>query len=90
MIDNMCSYATKKERLFNLPFRLIMVGKPGDSKSTTLARMLLDKNFYRHDFEPENIFIFSGSFRGDNESNMIKRELDIPCQNMLMGMTVTI
>ena len=85
MIDSTDNFTTKKERLFNLPMRIIMVGKTGDSKSTTLARMLLDKNFYRDDFEADNIFIFSGSFKGDNKLNIIKRELDIPSQNLIDG-----
>ena len=85
MIDSTDNFTTKKDRLFDMPFRLIMVGKTSDSKSTTLARMLLDKNFYRDDFEPENIFIFSGSFKGDAKLNIIKRELDIPDHNMIDG-----
>ena len=85
MIDSTDNFTTKKERLFDLPMRIIMVGKTGDSKSTTLARMLLDKNFYRDDFEADNIFIFSGSFKGDNKLNIIKRELDIPSQNLIDG-----
>ena len=48
----------------HVPFRLIMVGKTGDSESTMLARMLLDKHFYRDDFQPENIFTFVGSLKG--------------------------
>ena len=85
MIDSSDSYTTSKERLFDLPMRLLIIGKTGDSKSTTLARMLLDPNFYKDDFVPENIYIFSGSFKGDNKLNIIKRELDIPDENIING-----
>ena len=86
MLDPTDSFVTKKDRLFDLPMRILIIAKTGSGgKSTTLARMLLDKHFYRDDFEPDNIFIFSGSFKGDAKLNIIKRELDVPDQNMVDG-----
>ena len=73
----------------HMPFRLIMAGKTGDSESTTLARMLLDKHFYRDDFQPENIFTFVGIKR-NAKLNIMKRELDIPDHDVVDGHNQTL
>ena len=52
MKDNTDSLATKKETIFNLPMRLLLVGKTGDSKSTYLGNLLLRDEYYKQDFEP--------------------------------------
>ena len=83
MIDPTDSFTTDKDRLFSLPMRLLFIAKTGDSKSSTLSRFLLDDNFYRDDFLPENIFIFSGSVKGDYKLSLVKRELDIPDENVI-------
>ena len=83
MIDISDSYATKKDNnLFDLPMRLLMIAKTGDSKSTTLGNYLLKEEAYKDDFEPENVFIFSGSAVGDQKLTTIIEELEIPKQNI--------
>tara|TARA_R110002153_G_C13232279_1_gene489923 strand:- start:46 stop:795 length:750 start_codon:yes stop_codon:yes gene_type:complete len=83
MIDISDSFTTKKDNnLFDLPMRLLMIAKTGDSKSTTLGNYLLKDEAYKNDFEPENVFIFSGSATGDKKLTTIIEELEIPTQNV--------
>ncbi len=81
MKDNTDSYVTKKNPLFNLPMRLVVVAKTGGGKSSLLGNLLLKDEAYKHDFLPENIFIFSGSLAGDKKMKIITRELDIEPEN---------
>ena len=85
MKDNTDSLATKKDTIFNLPMRLLLIGKTGDAKSTYLGNLLLREEYYKDDFEPENIYIFSGSIRGDEKLRIIIEELDIPETNIFDG-----
>ena len=84
MKDKTDSFTTKKPVIFNLPMRLLLIGKTGDSKSTYLGNLLLREEYYKNDFEPENIFVFSGSVKGggDEKLNTIITELEIPSSNI--------
>ena len=81
--DKTDSFTKRKNKTFDLPFRLLIVGKTGMGKTSILYSLLLqdNKEFYRNDFEPDRIFIFSGSLQGDNKLKIIRRELDIPDEN---------
>tara|TARA_R110000796_G_scaffold48556_1_gene116302 strand:- start:756 stop:1508 length:753 start_codon:yes stop_codon:yes gene_type:complete len=81
MKDSSDSYVTKKNPLFNLPMRLIIVAKTGGGKSSLLGNLLLKDDGYKNDFLPENVFIFSGSLQGDVKMKVITRELDIEPEN---------
>ena len=86
MIDNTDSFTTEKDHnLFNLPMRVLMIAKTGDAKSTTLGNLLLKSEGYRDDFEPENIYIFSGSLKGDEKLRIMIQELEIPSSNLFNG-----
>ena len=82
--DNTDSFVKKKKMTFDLPMRLLLTGKTGMGKTNILSNVLLSdsKEFYRNDFEPENIFIFSNSLDGDNKLKIIIKELDIPDENL--------
>ena len=84
--DNTDSFVKKKKQTFDLPMRLLLTGKTGMGKTNILSNLLLNDNkeFYRKDFEPENIFIFSNSLRGggDRKLKIIIKELDIPEENL--------
>ena len=85
MKDDSDNYTTQHE-LFNLPMRLLFIAKTGDAKSTTLGNYLLKDEGYKNNFEPENVYIFSGSLSGDIKMNTIITELDIPIQNTFKKM----
>ena len=85
MKDTTDSNVTKKKNIFDLPMRLLIISKSGDGKSSYLGNLLLRKEFYRDDFLPENIFIFTGSKHGDKKLKTIIDELDIEDSNVVDG-----
>ncbi len=85
MKDSTDSNVTKKKDIFDLPMRLLIISKSGDGKSSYLGNLLLRKEFYRDDFLPENIFIFTGSKHGDKKLKTIIDELDIEDSNVVDG-----
>lgn len=85
MIDKSDNFTIKKEHTFSLPMRLLAIGRTGCGKSSTaLGNLLLRKEFYRNDFKPENIFIFSGSLKGGGDIKLmtIVENLQIPATNL--------
>lgn len=82
MKDKTDKFTKTKAPLFDLPFRLLLVGKSGMGKTSLIGNMLLRTDMYRKEFEPENIFIFSGSLDGDMKLKTIINELEIPEQNL--------
>jgi len=50
MKDRSDSYVTKKNPLFNLPMRLVIVAKTGGGKSSLLGNLLLKEDGYKDDF----------------------------------------
>jgi len=84
MIDSTDQYTTDKQEIPSLPARLILVSKSGGGKTSVLGNLLLKKEFYRDDFPPENIFIFTGSY-GDPKINIMVSQLDIPSENLIDG-----
>ena len=82
MRDKTDSFTKKKDGTFDLPFRLLMIGKTGCSKTTKLGNFMMRGDpFYRDDFLPENIFVFSGSLKGDMKLREIINQLEIPESN---------
>jgi hypothetical protein len=82
MKDGSDRFTVDKSEIFDLPMRLIISGASGMGKTSFLGNLLLRDEFYRKDFEPENIFIFSGSLKGDMKIKTIIKELDIPDGNV--------
>ena len=83
MRDKSDSFTVHKEHSFSLPMRVLAIGRAGCGKPpTALGNLLLRKEFYRNDFDPENIYIFSGSLKGDLKLQTIVAELDIPAMNL--------
>lgn len=82
MKDNSDSFVKKKNDIFDLPMRLIISGSSGMGKTSILGNIILRNDAYRNDFEPENIFIFSGSLKGDIKIKTMIKELDIPDGNV--------
>jgi hypothetical protein len=75
---------TKKKLLFDLPFRLAIIGRSQLSGKSSLAVNLLVKPmpFYRNDFKGENVYIISPSVYTDEKMKIIKNQLDIPDENI--------
>jgi len=75
-------YITKKH-IFNLPMRLLIVGKSQRSgKSNYLVNLLLRPEFYLNDFDGENMFIVSGSIKTDMKLRTLVKQKDIPDENL--------
>ena len=82
MIDKGDSFITIKDDIPNLPFRMLLIGKTGCGKSGVLGNLLLRPSFYKNDFKPENIYVFSGSLEGDLKLKTIINQLEIPEENL--------
>ncbi len=77
----------KKPKLFDIPFKLAIIGKSQISlgKTTIILNLLLrdDKHFYKNDFEGENIYIISNN-KIDTKLKTLAKQKDIPSENMMM------
>jgi hypothetical protein len=83
--DKKEKFYTDKGLLFNLPFRILMVGKSQFSgKSSCIVNLLLqdDKRLYKNEFDGDNIYIFSGSLKTDNKMKLLIKQFDIPESNL--------
>lgn len=81
--DHTDSYYTKKDDIFDLPFRLLIVGKSFLSgKSTVILNLLLREKFFKNDFEGDNIFIVSNNAM-DNKMRILKKEKDVDGGNFM-------
>ena len=81
--DHTDSYYTKKADIFDLPARILIVGKSFLSgKSTIILNLLLREKFYKNDFEGDNIFIVSNNAL-DNKMRILKKEKDVDGGNFM-------
>ena len=85
MKDNSDSFTRNKGDLPDLPQRLVITMPSGGGKTNILANIMLREQYNRKDYEPENIFIFSGSLKGDHKIQTIIKELDVPAGNVFTG-----
>ena len=83
MIDKTDNHGVKVERLFDMSFRLLLVGKSGVGKSNLLGNIMLNEKFkYKNLFEGSRIFIFAPSVMADEKLKTIVEEMDIPNGNI--------
>jgi hypothetical protein len=83
VIDFSESYYTKKEKIFDLPFRLNIIGKSQFSgKSNFIVNLLLKDEYYLKEFEGDNIYIISPSITNDNKLKVLIKIKDIPSENL--------
>lgn len=90
--DNASSYVVKKEQTFDLPFKLLLVGKSLIAgKSTAILNLLLrpyddsdeqGKNFYKDNFEGKNIYIVNPSLHLDDKYASLIKAKRIPEGNI--------
>tara|TARA_R110002074_G_scaffold48539_1_gene124114 strand:- start:308 stop:1042 length:735 start_codon:yes stop_codon:yes gene_type:complete len=76
-------YIDKGQQLFNVPFKIAVIGASQRSGKTSVIVNLLGRpEFYLNDFKPENIFIFSPSLTNDQKLIRFTKALKIPEQNL--------
>jgi len=82
--DKSDSYYTPVERLFDVPFRILINGKSQLSGKTTIILNLLLNPVFGYDkmFDGENIYIVSNN-KLDNKLAMMANKLDIPEDNRI-------
>lgn len=74
-----------KHPIFDLPFKLAIVGKSQISlgKTSIVLNMLLRDEFYKKQFKGENIWIVTNN-KLDNKLKILKKEKDIPDENFMV------
>ena len=83
--DKADKYFTKKKQIFDIPFRLVIVGKSQLSGKTSLVVNLVGrKEFYYNDFRGSNIFIVSPSIKNDNKLKNLIKVLKVPEENVML------
>ena len=81
--DKTDSYYTALKDIFDIPMRLIIVGKSFLSgKSTVILNLLLRDNFYKNHFEGEDIYIVSNN-KMDNKMRILKEEKEVPSDHFV-------
>ena len=84
MKDEFQSLKIKVPTIFDLPSRLLIVGKSELSgKSNLIANPILRDKFYRKYFDPDNIIIVCQSSNLDDKWKTMITELDIPDMNII-------
>lgn len=81
--DKTDSYYTHLKDIFDLSFRLIIVGRSFLSgKSTVILNLLLRDNFYKNHFKGEDIYIISNN-KMDNKMRILKTEKEIDSSHFM-------
>ena len=77
----------KKDSIFDLPARLLLIGKSGSGKGVVgTSNFMLLPEFYGNDFIGENIFIFSKSLDYDYKTKLLIKQKRIPDENLFLGL----
>jgi hypothetical protein len=82
--DKAESFYTKKDTIFDIPMRLLVVGKSQLSgKSNLLVNLLLRDEYYNKDFKGEDIYIVSPSVDTDDKLKKLVDVKEIPEANLM-------
>lgn len=82
--DKAEGFYTKKDTIFDLPMRLLVVGKSQLSgKSNLLTNLILRDEFYNADFKGDDIYIVSPSIHTDDKLIKLVDVKDIPEHNLM-------
>ena len=82
MVDKSENYYTKKDKIADIPFKMVICGKSQLSgKTNFVGNMLLLPEYYSNDFLGKNIFIVSGSLDSDPKISTLISEKEIPARN---------
>jgi hypothetical protein len=84
--DSAENHYIDKEVIFNVPFRLLVVGRSYFSgKSNMICNLLLRDEFYNKDFSGNNIFIVSPSLDTDEKLQKLVEVKEIPEANLMIS-----
>ncbi len=74
---------TKKDIIFDLPFKLAIIGKSQISlgKTSIIINLLLRDKYYKNDFKGENIYVITENKLDFKLNHVLKKEKDIPDSN---------
>jgi hypothetical protein len=82
--DGAENYYTHKDIIFDLPFRVLIIGKSQLSgKSNLILNLMLRPEYYGSDFKGENIYIVSPSVHNDDKLKKFIEVKDIPQENIM-------
>ena len=83
MKDSGEKHYTAIANLFDLSFRVLIVGKSQLSgKTNIVGNLLLKEEYYKGKFDSEDIYIVSPSTKVDKKIQLIIKQLDIPEENV--------
>lgn len=83
VIDGAENYYTKKNKIFDLPCRLLLSGKSQFSgKSNYITNICIKPEFYGNDFDGDNIYIISKSLATDEKLQILIKCKQIPEENL--------
>ena len=83
VIDGAENYYTKKDKIFDLPCRLLLSGKSQFSgKSCYITNICIKPEFYGNDFEGDNIYIVSKSLNTDEKLKILIKCKSVPEENL--------
>jgi len=80
--DRSDKQVVNKDMIFDIPFRIAIIGNSGSGKTSLLVNLILLKEYYGDDFEGENIFIISGSVDQDDKIQTMIKIKEIPYQHI--------
>jgi len=81
--DHTDSYTVNVDRLFNLPFRMLICARSGHGKSNLLTNILVNEQFgYTNLFDGDDIHIFSPTIKQDAKMQIIINYYDIEDENL--------
>jgi hypothetical protein len=75
-------YTKMTNGLFNIPFRILIIGGTMGGKSNMTTNLILQPDMYNSYFEGDNIYIVSPSMENDEKLQHIKNAKDIPDENI--------
>ena len=84
--DSTDSLIKPKTAIFDLPFRIALVGRSGSGKTSMLVNLVASPFFYGNDFDGEDIFIISGSLENDEKIRKLIKYKEIPDENVFNRM----